>query len=67
MALPDPRYLALHSALAEIMATGNIWDFLEKILFEYDGVTSWPQLEDWIETEKLKDSIADTFRSVNVD
>lgn len=60
IALPNPTYLTLHAAIAEILHASGAGSFFDAILDRFTGkdgegralpVPSWPELEKWMAGE----------------
>ena len=62
--LPNPRYLAIHAAIARILHMSNAGKFFDELLGKYKGdgskilpVQSWAELERLMERCLLRDSV----------
>lgn len=73
IALPNPHYVAIHSALAEILHVSGAGRFFDKLLTGYrdeDGsfpaVRSWSELETLMEKKLLRDSVIHMFQSAHM-
>ena len=73
IALPDPKYISIHATLAGVFNMSGAGRFFDELLDKYKDdegnvppVRSWPELEKLMEEEMLRESIAESFRSVKV-
>ncbi|KAF8867689.1 hypothetical protein CPB84DRAFT_1811096 [Gymnopilus junonius] len=71
--LPDPRYFAIHAAIAGVLNMSGGGRFFDELLDKYKDdrgnvppVRSWPELEALVEEELLDESIAEGFQIVAV-
>ena len=62
--LPNPRYLAIHAAIAEILHTSAAGEFFDSLLKKFKDdededhpVKSWTDLERLMEEDVLRDSV----------
>ena len=62
--LPNPRYLAIHAAVAEILHTSAAGEFFDSLLKKFKDdededhpVKSWTDLERLMEEDVLRDSV----------
>ncbi|KAF9560114.1 hypothetical protein CPC08DRAFT_762902 [Agrocybe pediades] len=70
--LPDPRYIAIHSAIAEILHMSGAGNFFDDLLDDYrddednvPAVRSWSELEALMGNLLLRESIIDGFQPAN--
>lgn len=73
VALPNPRWIALHSALAGVLHLSGARKFFEALLNKYldeegnaPAVQSWLEFEGLMEKESLRESIVSLFRNATV-
>ncbi|TFY74419.1 hypothetical protein EWM64_g9594 [Hericium alpestre] len=73
ISLPDPHYIAIHAAIAEILHMSGAGKFFDKVLDRYRDeedkvplVRCWPELERLMEEEQLRESVMESFQSVRV-
>ena len=73
VALPNPLYISIHATLAGVLNMSGAGRFFDELLDKYKDdegnvfpVRSWPELEKVMEEKVLKESIAESFRSVKV-
>jgi hypothetical protein len=71
--LPNPKYISIHATLAGVMNMSGAGRFFDELLDKYKDdegevppVRSWPELEKIMEEEVLKESVVESFRSVQV-
>ena len=71
--LPSPKYISIHAILAGVMNMSGAGRFFDELLDKYKDdedevppVRSWPELEKIMEEEVLKESVVESFRSVQV-
>jgi hypothetical protein len=71
--LPDPHYIAIHAAMAEILHMSGAGRFFNKLLSKYkdaEGIStvrSWPELETLMGAEILSECLTQVFQSTKVD
>jgi hypothetical protein len=68
--LPNPRYIEIHAAIAEILNMSGAGEFFDELLRKYDNdkvaaVRSWPEFEALMEAEILRECVFQAFQSVN--
>ncbi|KAF4611198.1 hypothetical protein D9613_007133 [Agrocybe pediades] len=70
--LPDPRYIAIHAAIAGILHMSGAGIFFDELLHKYrdeegnsPAVRSWSELEALMGEQLLRESIIRAFQSVN--
>ena len=73
IALPNPLYISIHATLAGILNMSGAGKFFDELLDKYKDdegnvppVRSWPELEKIMEEEMLRESVAESLRSVKV-
>ncbi|TFY79763.1 hypothetical protein EWM64_g4245, partial [Hericium alpestre] len=70
VSLPDPHYIAIHAAIAEILHVSGAGNFFDEILDRYrdEGgevppVRCWLELEQMMEEEQLREYVTDSLHS----
>ena len=73
VALPNPKYIAIHATLAGVLNMSGAGRFFDELLDKYKDdegnvppVRSWPELEKVMEEEMLRESVTESLRSVKV-
>ena len=71
--LPNPLYISIHATLAGVLNMSGAGRFFDELLDKYKDdevnvppVRSWPELEKVMEEEMLRESVAESLRSVKV-
>jgi hypothetical protein len=71
--LPNPNHIAIHATIAGILNMSGAGRFFDELLDKYKDdegkvppVRSWPELENVMEEEMLRESVAESLRSVKV-
>jgi hypothetical protein len=69
--LPDPHYIEIHAAIADILDKSGAGKFFDELLGRYQdgegnvpGVRCWPELETLMGSELLRESVTKMFQSV---
>ena len=73
VSLPDPEYIRIHAAIAGILNMSGAGKFFDELLDKYKDdegkvppVHSWPELENLMVEEELRESVAESLKSVQV-
>lgn len=73
VALPNPLYISIHATLTGVLNMSGAGRFFDELLDKYKDdegnvppVRSWPELEKVMEEEMLRESVAESLRSVKV-
>ena len=67
--LPNPRYLAIHAAIAGILHMSAAGKFFDELLDKYrDDEGKFPPVRSWLELERLMDEdvLRDSVRSLQL-
>ena len=67
--LPNPRYLAIHAAIAGILHTSTAGKFIDELLDQYKDVEGKvPPVQSWSELERLMEEgvLRDSVESMNL-
>jgi hypothetical protein len=71
--LPDPLYIAIHAAVAEVLNMSGAGRFFDELLDNYKDdegnvrpVRSWSELETLMNEKLMRESVTEAFHSVKV-